>query len=192
MLKNEEIRQKYPFFTKGLNYFETEWITCGCICTVRKEEWKDYCDFADIPRTGGYHFIAACQGCFNCNQLQIHTSWPTTSQLLFWNVVLEILWANAVWHIKTFAIICGCFYWASSEHWESKHRLMRFYRVSPLWRQGFKRDNQMHMSSQAKSALWKFSQGKDHNCNSFMSDMSVLHKSCVSHLAKCTTLFAEF
>jgi len=22
MLKNEEIRQKYPFFRKGLNYFE--------------------------------------------------------------------------------------------------------------------------------------------------------------------------
>jgi len=39
MLKNEEIRQKYPFFRKGLNHFETEWITCGCIiCTVRKEE----------------------------------------------------------------------------------------------------------------------------------------------------------
>jgi len=26
---------------------------------------------------------------------------------------LEILWANSV-HIKTFAIICGCFNWASS------------------------------------------------------------------------------
>jgi len=42
MLKNEEIRQKYPFFRKGLNYFEAEWITrgCTCICTVRKEGWK--------------------------------------------------------------------------------------------------------------------------------------------------------
>jgi len=48
MLKNEEIRQKYPFSRIGLNYFEAEWITCGCMCTVRKEEWKDYCDFVDI------------------------------------------------------------------------------------------------------------------------------------------------
>jgi len=47
MLKNEEIREKYPFFRRGLNYFEAEWIACGCICTVRKE-WKDYCDFVDI------------------------------------------------------------------------------------------------------------------------------------------------
>jgi len=36
MLKYEEIRQKYPFFRKGLNDFETEWITCGCIYKVRK------------------------------------------------------------------------------------------------------------------------------------------------------------
>jgi len=28
---------------------------------------------------------------------------------------LEILWANSV-HIKTFAIISGCFYWANSEY----------------------------------------------------------------------------
>ena len=41
MLKNEEIRQKYPFLRKGLNDFEVEWITCGCICKVRKREWKD-------------------------------------------------------------------------------------------------------------------------------------------------------
>jgi len=37
MLKNEEIRQTYPFFRKGLNDFEAEWIMCGCIYTVRKK-----------------------------------------------------------------------------------------------------------------------------------------------------------
>jgi len=92
MLKNEEIRQKYSFFRKGLNYFEAESITRGYICTVCKEEWKDYCDCGHwVPKTFfsqrnqvAYHFIAACQGCFNCTQLQIHT--PSTSQLLFWNV----------------------------------------------------------------------------------------------------------
>jgi len=48
MLQNEEIHQQYPLFSKGLNDFEDEWITCGCICTVRKKEWKDHCSFVDI------------------------------------------------------------------------------------------------------------------------------------------------
>ena len=46
-------------------------------------------------------------------------SYFMTSQLLFWNVFLEILWANSV-HIKSFSIICGCFYWARSKYWEVK------------------------------------------------------------------------
>jgi len=50
----------------------------------------------------------------------------------------------------------------------------------------------MYISSQVKLALRKFSEGKDHDCDSFMSDVSVLYKSCISHLAKWITLFAEF
>jgi len=50
----------------------------------------------------------------------------------------------------------------------------------------------MYISSQVKSALRKFSEGKDHDCDLLMSDVSVLYKSCVSHLAKCITLFVEF
>jgi len=42
----------------------------------------------------------------------------------------------------------------------------------------------MYISSQVKSALRKFSEGKDHDCDSFMSDGPVFYKSCVSHLAK--------
>jgi len=38
MLKNEEIGQNYSFFRKGLNDFEAERITCGCIYKVRKRE----------------------------------------------------------------------------------------------------------------------------------------------------------
>jgi len=60
------------------------------------------------------------------------------------------------------------------------------YHVSPLWRQGFKRDNQMYISSQVKSTLRKFSEGKDHDCDSFMSGASVLYKSWVSHLSEWT------
>ena len=35
-------------------------------------------------------------------------------------------------------------------------------------------------------------EGKDHDGDLFMLDVSVLYKSCVSHLAKWITLFAEF
>jgi len=45
----------------------------------------------------------------------------------------------------------------------------------------------MFISGQVKSALRKFSEVKDHDCDSFMSDISVLYKSCASHLAKLTT-----
>jgi len=50
----------------------------------------------------------------------------------------------------------------------------------------------LYTSSQGKSALRKLSKGKDHDCDSFMSEVSVLYKFCTSHLAKWTTLFAEF
>ena len=48
MLKNEEIRQTYPFFRKGQNDFDAEWITRYCIYKVCKRQWKDNCDFVDI------------------------------------------------------------------------------------------------------------------------------------------------
>jgi len=35
----------------------------------------------------------------------------------------------------------------------------------------------MYISSQVKSALRKFSEGKDNDCDSFMSDVSVLYQS---------------
>jgi len=37
----------------------------------------------------------------------------------------------------------------------------------------------MYISSQVKSALRKFSEGRDLECDSFMSDVPVLYKSCV-------------
>jgi len=50
----------------------------------------------------------------------------------------------------------------------------------------------MYIPSQVKSALRKFSEGKDHDYDLFKSDVTVLYKPCVSHLAKWITLFAEF
>ena len=127
MLKNEEIRQRYPFFRKGLNYFEAEWITCGCICTVGKEEWKDYCDFVD----SGYQKLISRSV---TRWLSLYRNLPRMLQLYpashsyFMSIdmpavalkrFLEIIWANSV-HIETFRIISGCFYWASSEYGEVK------------------------------------------------------------------------
>jgi len=44
----------------------------------------------------------------------------------------------------------------------------------------------MYIPIQAKSARRNFSEGKDRYCDSFMSGVSVLYKSCVSHLGKWT------
>jgi len=53
-----------------------------------------------------------------------------------------------------------------------KRQLLSLYRVSPLWRQGSKRDNETYISSQVKSALRKLREGKVHDCDLFMSDVS--------------------
>jgi len=50
----------------------------------------------------------------------------------------------------------------------------------------------LYIPSQVKSALRKLREGKDHDCDLFMSYVSVLYKTSVAHLAKWTTLFAEF
>ena len=39
-----------------------------------------------------------------------------------------------------------------------------------------------YLPSQVKSALRKFNKGKDDDCDSFMSNVSVWYKCCVSHL----------
>jgi len=104
-------------------------------------------------QSGGYHFILVCQECFKCTQLHIHTSCPSTSQMLFWNIFFEILWANSV------EDICNNFWLLLMSKFgilrSPKHYLVSLYRVSPLWRQGFNRDKQMYIPSQVKSVLRK-------------------------------------
>ena len=126
MLKNAELRQKYPFIRKGLNYFEAEWITWGCICTVRKEEWKDYCDFVDIE----YQILISLS--VTRWRLSLYCSLPRIFQLhpasnsYFMSidkptVVLKRFFGNSLSefcshlrHLQSWV----CFYWASSEYWE--------------------------------------------------------------------------
>jgi len=60
---------------------------------------------------------------------------------------------------------------------------MRLYRVASLQRQQFKTENQMYVSRK---------ESKDRDCDLFMSDVSVLYKSCVAYLDKWTTLFALY
>ena len=50
----------------------------------------------------------------------------------------------------------------------------------------------MFISTQVKSKLGKLREGQDHECDLFISDVSVLYQSCVEYLDKWTTLFEEF
>jgi len=98
MLKYEEIREKYPFFRKGLNDFEAEWITCGCIYKVRKREWKDYCDFVDIEfqkliSQSLYPSLARMLQMYPASHSYFMSiNKPTVALKIF----LEILWTNSV------------------------------------------------------------------------------------------------
>ena len=190
-----------PFFRKGLNYSEAEWITCGCICTVRKEEWKDYCDFVDIAYQKRvsrsvtrwlslYHSLPKILQLYAAsNSYFMSIDKPTVVQKRFFWKFFEQFLFNTLRHCNhLWLLLLSKFRILRSQ----KHYLLRLYRVLPLWKQGFKRDNQMYISSQVKSAQRKFSEGKVHDCDSFMTDVSVLYKSCDSHLAKSTTLLAEF
>jgi len=37
-----------PFSKKDQMILKLSEFMCGCICTVRKKEWTDHCDFVDI------------------------------------------------------------------------------------------------------------------------------------------------
>ena len=92
--------------------------------------------------------------------------------------LLEILWANTVlthWDIchHLWLLLLSKLRILRSQ----KHQLLGLYRVSPLWRQGFKRENQKYISSQVKSALRKFSEGKYHDCDSFRAAESEVSSS---------------
>ena len=75
---------------------------------------------------------------------------------------LEILWANSD-HIETFAIICWCFYWANSEYWEVKS-ISCWGCIVFRHCEGKDSRETIRCTYQVKSALMKFSEGKDHDC----------------------------
>ena len=56
-----------------------------------------------------------------------------------------------------------------------------------------KRKRQMFVSVQVKSKLAELrEEGKEQECDLYMSDVSLLYDSCVAYLNKWTTSFAEF
>jgi len=86
-----------------------------------------------------------------CNSL---TSAPSPRQLSFWTSFWKFSERTL---FKTFAINFWLFLMSKFRILRSrKHHLLRLYRVSPLWRQGFNRDSQtdMHIKPR-KSALRK-------------------------------------
>jgi len=116
MLEYKERRRKYLFFRKELNDFESEWITCGCICTVCKKEWKDYCDFVDIEHQNLLsHSVTRLSLCPSLpRMLQMysvsHSYFMSIDKSTF---VLKHFFGNSLsefclTHFKTFVIICGC------------------------------------------------------------------------------------
>jgi len=158
MLTNIEIRQKYPVFRKGLNDFEGKWITCGCICTVRKKKWKDHCDYMDIEY----------QKCISHSVIRLLSLYPSFPRMLQMypashsyfmsidkpTVVLKRFSGNSLSELCLIHWDTCNFLWLFLSKFRilksQKHQLLRLYRVSTLWRQGFKWDNQIAYTYQAK------------------------------------------
>jgi len=187
-----------------LNYFETEWITCGCICTVCKEQWKDYCDFEDIEfqkriSRSVTRWLSLYRGLPRMLQL-----YPASNSY-FMSIVkptvvlkrffMEILWANSV-HIKTLQSFVCAFIEQVQNIEKSRASVVEVVSCFTTVKARIQeRQSDVHIKPswiKVESALRKFSEGKDHDCDLFMSDVPVLYKSCVSHLVKWTTLFSKF
>jgi len=198
MLKNEQIWQKYPFFRKGNKLFWSclRYMWLHLQSSQRRE---DYCDFEDIEFQKRisrrvtrwlslYRSLPRRLQLYPASNSYFMSFDKSTADLkrIFGNSLSEFCLkqqgiCNLLWllWLSKFRILRS-----------QKHHLLRLYLVSPLWRQGFKRENQMYISSQVKLTLRKFS--KAHDCDLFMYDVSALYKPCVSHLANWSTLFAEF
>ena len=74
----------------------------------------------------------------------------------FWNYLGEVCLTHWDICLQSFvAVLMSKFRMLKSP----KRQLLRLYRVSPLWRQGFNRDKQMYISCQVKTQ-----KGKDHGC----------------------------
>jgi len=86
-----------------------------------------------VAQPGGCHFIAAFQGCFNCTKL------------------LKRFFGNSLSEFCSHEYICSHFRLLLLSKFRilrsQKHQVFSLYRVSPLWMQEFKRDNQMWISS---------------------------------------------
>ena len=113
-------RSRTKLFWSWVNYV---WLHLHSL----QRKWKDYCDFVDID----YQKLISRRV---TRWLSLHRSLPrmlwlhqaSNSYLMFINkaaVVLKHFFGNSLSesvHIKSFEMICGCFYWTSSEYSEVK------------------------------------------------------------------------
>jgi len=83
--------------------------------------------------------------------LHVHRQANCCSETFFWKFSARTLF-KTLRYLQSFLV---AFNEQVQNIEKSKHQLLRLHRVSPLWRQGFNRDNQMYLSSQVKSALRK-------------------------------------
>jgi len=95
-------------------------------------------------------------------------------KLFFWKFFMRILFTLK--HLQSFVV---AFIEQIQNTEKSKASVVEVVLCFATVKARLKRDNQMNISSQVKSALGNFSEGKDHDCDSFMSDESVLYKSCI-------------
>jgi len=191
-----------PFSKKNQMILKLSEFMCGCICTVRKKEWKDHCDFGyRVPKT---YFSQRNQTTITLSQLSkdasnvpsftiilhIHRQTNCCSETFIWKFCKLTLF-NTLWNLQSLVV-------AFNEHVKntekSKTSFVEVVSCFATVKARIQvRQSDVHIKSSQISTkrtlrrqkLWLWFIHVRYIC-------IVSYKSCVTHLAKWSTLFAEF
>jgi len=203
MLKNEDICQNYPFFKKGPKDSEAEWIYVWLHLHSSQERVKRslwLCGYR-VPKT---YFSQRNQTTITLSQLSkyasnvpsftiiLHVHWQTNccSGTIFWKFCKLTLF-NTLWHLQSFVV---AFNEQVKNTEKSKASFVEVVSCSTTVKARIQvRQSDVHikpseistMKTQRRQKWWLWYIHASYIC-------IVGYKSCVTHLAKWTTLFADF
>ena len=170
------------------------------IYTVRTEQLKDYCVFVEIEyKKLLSHSVTRWLSLYPSLSRMIHMYPAIQSYFLSIDkppVLLKHFFENSLskLYLKHLQSFVDVFHKHVQNIEQSKISLVEVVaNLDSVKTIILQRKRQMFVSVQVKSKLAKLrEEGKEQECNLFMSDVSSLYDSCVAYLDEWTTSFAEF
>ena len=170
------------------------------IYTVRTEQLKDYCVFVEIEyKKLLSHSVTRWLSLYPSLSRMIHMYPAIQSYFLFIDkppVLLKHFFENSLseLYLKHLQSFVDVFHKHVQNIEQSKISLVEVVaNLDSVKTIILQRKRQMFVSVQVKSKLAELrEEGKEQECDLFMSDVSSLYDSCVAYLDEWTTSFAEF